>query len=58
MVIVKEVFSERKQFGGSEIFKDSKLEQAVKAMLERCGENPDAPRMIDPQTTKTNRYKV
>jgi hypothetical protein len=47
--IVSEVFSEKKRFGGGDSFKATKLEAAVKRMLESYGAGADA-RMMDPQT--------
>jgi hypothetical protein len=48
--IVNEVFSEKKRFSTGETFKATKLEDAVKRMLEACGAGADA-RMLDPRAS-------
>jgi hypothetical protein len=54
--IVKEVFSKKKRIGG-ESFKATKLEAAVKRMLESYGAGADA-RMMDPQANSSEGCKV
>jgi hypothetical protein len=54
--IVNNVFSEKKRFGG-ESFKATKLEAAVKRMLETCRAGADA-RMVDPQSNSPEGCKV
>jgi hypothetical protein len=55
--IVKEVFSEKKLFSRSQMYKASKLEAAVKKMLEQREVNTDA-RMMDSQALETNGCRV
>jgi hypothetical protein len=55
--IVRAVFSKKKLFSHSQLYKASKLEAAVKKMLEQRGESADA-RMMDPRALETNGCRV